>query len=60
MPELNDEFAKDVSDSQTLEELRGKIRQDACQAAISAITLRCAMRCWRNSSPLTISPCPKL
>jgi trigger factor len=27
MPELNDEFAKDVSDSQTLEELRGKIRQ---------------------------------
>ncbi len=27
LPELNDEFAKDVSDSQTLEELRGKIRQ---------------------------------
>lgn len=27
MPELNDEFAKDVSDSQTLEELRGKVRQ---------------------------------
>ena len=27
VPELNDEFAKDVSDSATLEELRGKIRQ---------------------------------
>ena len=27
VPELNDEFAKDVSDSTTLEELRGKIRQ---------------------------------
>ena len=27
IPELNDEFAKDVSDSATLEELRGKIRQ---------------------------------
>lgn len=26
-PELNDEFAKDVSDVQTLEELRGKVRQ---------------------------------
>jgi trigger factor len=26
LPELNDEFAKDVSDSATLEELRGKIR----------------------------------
>jgi trigger factor len=27
-PELNDEFAKDVSDAQTLEELRGKIREN--------------------------------
>jgi trigger factor len=27
VPELNDEFAKDVSDSATLEELRGKVRQ---------------------------------
>jgi trigger factor len=27
VPELNDEFAKDVSDSATLDELRGKIRQ---------------------------------
>jgi trigger factor len=27
LPELNDEFAKDVSDSKTLEELRGKVRQ---------------------------------
>jgi len=28
MPELNDEFAKDVSDAATLEELRSKIRQN--------------------------------
>jgi trigger factor len=27
VPELNDEFAKDVSDSATLEELRGKVRE---------------------------------
>src|SRR5579862_5028028 len=27
LPELNDEFAKDVSDSKTLEELRGKVRE---------------------------------
>jgi trigger factor len=27
LPELNDEFAKKVSDSQTMEELRGKVRQ---------------------------------
>jgi trigger factor len=27
LPELNDEFAKDVSDSPTLEELKGKIRE---------------------------------
>ena len=27
VPELNDEFAKDISDSATLEELRGRIRQ---------------------------------
>jgi trigger factor len=27
LPELNDEFAKDVSDAATLEELRGKIRE---------------------------------
>ncbi len=28
LPELNDEFAKDVSEAATLEELRGKIRQN--------------------------------
>jgi trigger factor len=28
LPELNDELAKDVSDAKTLEELRGKIRED--------------------------------
>jgi trigger factor len=28
LPELNDEFAKDVSDAATLDELRGKIRQN--------------------------------
>jgi trigger factor len=28
LPDLNDEFAKDVSDAKTLEELRGKIRQN--------------------------------
>ena len=28
LPELNDEFAKDVSDAATLEELRGKVRQN--------------------------------
>jgi trigger factor len=28
LPELNDELAKDVSDAKTLDELRGKIRQD--------------------------------
>lgn len=28
LPELNDDLAKDVSDSKTLEELRGKIRQE--------------------------------
>ena len=27
LPELNDEFAKDISDSKTLEELRAKVRQ---------------------------------
>lgn len=27
-PELNDEFAKDISDSKTLEELRGKVREN--------------------------------
>jgi trigger factor len=27
LPELNDEFAKDISDSKTIEELRGKVRQ---------------------------------
>jgi trigger factor len=27
LPELNDEFAKDISDSKTLEELRGKVKQ---------------------------------
>ena len=27
-PELNDEFAKDVSDAQTLEELRDKVREN--------------------------------
>lgn len=28
LPELNDEFAQDISDARTLEELRGKIRED--------------------------------
>jgi trigger factor len=28
LPELNDEFAKDVSDAATLEELRGRVRQN--------------------------------
>jgi len=32
LPELNDEFAKDVSDSATLEELRGKIRANLAAA----------------------------
>lgn len=33
LPELNDEFARDVGEFQTLEELRGKIRQDLQAAA---------------------------
>lgn len=33
LPELDDEFAKDVGDAETLEELRAKIRKDLEQAA---------------------------
>ncbi len=32
VPELNDEFAKETNEAQTLEELRGKIRQDMEQS----------------------------
>ena len=60
LPELNDEFAKDVSDSQTLEELRGKVRAGSREpSASSGTTPRCATRCWPRSSPRTISRCPK-
>jgi len=60
LPELNDEFAKDVSDAASLDELKRKSTKASSTSATIASKTSRAKKSSPNSSNFTISPYPNL